>query len=107
MIIEEQFVPFEEKCPFRQFILSKPAKYGIKIWWNCDAVTSYPQKDEVYLGRQPGENRQGGLGTAVVRNTTGPLLRRGRNIVCVNFFTSMPLAKELLLEHTTVVATLR
>ena len=93
--------------PTLQYIPSKPAKYGIKIWWNCDAVTSYPLKGEVYLGRQPGENRQVGLGTTVVRNTIGPWLRSGRNIVCYNFFTSVPLAEELLLEHTTVFGTLR
>ena len=106
MTVDEQLVPYRGRCPFRQYIPSKPVKYGIKIWWNCDAVTSYPLKGEVYLGRQPGEYRQVGLGTAVVRNTTGPWLQSGRNIVCDNFFTSVPLAEELLLEHTTVVGTL-
>ena len=107
MTVDEQLAPYRGRCPFRQYIPSKPAKYGIKIWWNCDAVTSYPLKGEVYLGRQPGEYRQVGLGTAVVRNTTGPWLQSGRNIVCDNFFTSVPLAEGLLLEHTTVVGTLR
>lgn len=107
MTVDEQLVPFRGKCPFRQYIPSKPAKYGIKVWWNCDAITSYPLKGEIYLGRQPGEDRQAGLGATVVKNTTGPWLRSGRNIVCDNFFTSVPLAEELLLEHTTIVGTMR
>lgn len=35
--IDEQLVPFKGKCPFRQYIPSKPAKYGIKIQTICDA----------------------------------------------------------------------
>ncbi len=54
MTVDEQLVPFRGRCPFRQYIPSKPAKYGIKLWWNCDATTSYPLKGEVFLGRQPG-----------------------------------------------------
>ena len=107
MTVDEQLVPFRGRCPFRQYIPSKPAKYGIKIWWNCDAETSYPLKGEVYLGRQPDEARQVGLGSTVVLNTTGPWLRSGRNVVCDNLFTSIPLAENLLQQHTTIVGTLR
>jgi len=52
--VDEQLVPFRGKCPFHQYIPSKPAKYGVKIWWACDAQTSYPLKGDVYLGRQVG-----------------------------------------------------
>ena len=30
--VDEQLVPFRGRCPFRQYIPSKPAKYGIKVW---------------------------------------------------------------------------
>ncbi|XP_051566192.1 uncharacterized protein LOC127447964 isoform X1 [Myxocyprinus asiaticus] len=30
--VDEQLVPFRGRCPFRQYMPSKPAKYGIKIW---------------------------------------------------------------------------
>jgi len=29
--VDEQLVPFRGKCPFRQYIPSKPSKYGIKL----------------------------------------------------------------------------
>jgi len=57
-------------------------------------------------GKQVGENRQAGLGTTIVMNLTGRWLQSGRNTVCDNFFTSVPLAEELLEEHTTIVGTL-
>lgn len=107
MTVDEQLVPFRGRCSFRQYMPSKPAKYGLKIWWNCDSVTSYPLKGEIYLGRQPGGERQVGLGATVVRNTTRPWLNTGRNVVCDNFFTSIPLAEDLLQEHTTILGTLR
>jgi len=33
--VGEQLVPFRGRCPFRQYIPSKPAKYGIKILATC------------------------------------------------------------------------
>ena len=77
MTVDEQLAPFRGRCPFRQYVPSEPAKYGIKIWWKCYAVTLYPLRGEVYLGRQPGENQQGGLRIAVVRNTTGSWFQIG------------------------------
>lgn len=38
--IDEQLIPFRGQCPFRQYIPSKPAKYGIKIWAACDDTSS-------------------------------------------------------------------
>ena len=44
MTIDEQLVATRGRCPFRQYIPSKPGKYGIKIFWICDSETSYPLK---------------------------------------------------------------
>ena len=32
MKVDEQLLCFRGRCPFRQYIPSKPGKYGIKIW---------------------------------------------------------------------------
>lgn len=55
--IDEQLVPFRGKCPFRQYMKSKPAKYmkskpakyGIKIFTLTDARMYYVKTMEVYL----------------------------------------------------------
>ena len=50
MTVDEQLIPFRGRCPFRQYMPSKPAKYGIKVWWNCDGTTSFPLNGQIYLG---------------------------------------------------------
>ena len=47
--VDEQLMPFRGRCPFRQDILSKPAKYGIKIWAAWDAASSYAWSLQVFL----------------------------------------------------------
>lgn len=105
--VDEQLVPFRGKCPFRQYIPSKPAKYGVKIWWACDANTSFPLNGSVYLGRQPGNKREQNLGANVVKSLVAPWYHSGRNIVGDNLFTSIPLAQELLASGLTYVGTVR
>jgi len=48
MTVDEQLVPYHGRYPFRQYMNSKLAKYGIKIWWNCNAISSYPLNGQVY-----------------------------------------------------------
>ncbi|KAE8285601.1 hypothetical protein D5F01_LYC15266 [Larimichthys crocea] len=79
--IDEQLVPFCGRCKFLQYMPSKPAKYGIKVFWMCDARVPYAIDGTVYTGKQPGEKAQKNL---------------GRNITMDNFFTSVPLAQRLL-----------
>lgn len=59
--VDEQLVPFRGRCSFRQYIPSKPAKYGLKIWALCDSKSKYAWNMEVYTGRarntQPEKNQ--------------------------------------------------
>jgi len=79
----------------------------VKIWWACDAATSFPISGEVYLGHQPGQDRETNLGAGVVKRLTRPWLESGRNIVMDNLFTSISLAEDLLKLHTALVGTIR
>lgn len=54
LTVDEQLILTRGRCNFRQYIPSKPGKYGLKIFWCCDSNTAYPLNAEVYLGRQPG-----------------------------------------------------
>jgi hypothetical protein len=42
---------FRGRCPFRQYIPSKLAKYRIKIWAACDDASSYVWNLQVYTGK--------------------------------------------------------
>jgi hypothetical protein len=105
--IDEQLVAYRGRAPFRQYIPSKPAKYGIKIWWCCDADTCYPLSGQVYLGKQPGEPREVGQGARVVQDLISSYRHSGRNVVADNFFTSVELAQNLLANGLTYVGTIR
>lgn len=41
--IDEQLYAYRGRTRFTQYMPNKPAKYGIKIWWACDALTGYIQ----------------------------------------------------------------
>ena len=49
--VDERLVPFRGRRPFKQYIPSKPGKYGIKIWAACDARSSYAWNMQVYTGK--------------------------------------------------------
>ncbi|XP_050339100.1 piggyBac transposable element-derived protein 4-like [Bactrocera neohumeralis] len=54
--IDEQLFPYLGKKKFTQFIPSKPAKYGVKIWWACDSQTKYPSQGILYTGKRMAES---------------------------------------------------
>lgn len=106
--IDEQLVPFRGRTKLRQYIPSKPAKYGLKIWTICDARTWYTHKMEVYVGNQPdGQYKVSNSPTDVVKRLVQNIEGSGRNITCDNLFSSVPLAAELQKKNLTIVGTLR
>ncbi|XP_060786554.1 piggyBac transposable element-derived protein 3-like [Neoarius graeffei] len=103
--VDERLVAFRGRCPFRQYMPSKPAKYGIKIWAACDARTSYALNMQVYTGKPVGGAPEKNQGARVVPDMAQGL--RGHNITCDNFFTSYALGQELLKRKITMVGTVR
>ena len=99
---------FRGRCNFRQYILFKPDKYGIKIFASVDAKTFFTSKIEVYVGTQPD-------GACKVSNSPGDVVERlcssifgtGRIITLDNWFTSYDLAEKMLRHQITLVNTLR
>lgn len=51
--IDEMLESFKGSCRFRQYMHSKPAKYGIQLYSLVDAVTFYTKKLVIYVGKQP------------------------------------------------------
>lgn len=103
--IDEQLVAFRGRCPFRQYIPSKPAKYGIKFWVLCDSVTSYAWNIQPYTGKEIGGMPEKNQGMRVVLDLTAGL--KGHNVTTDNFFTSYQLGQKLLEKQMTLVGTVR
>ncbi|XP_028432779.1 piggyBac transposable element-derived protein 4-like [Perca flavescens] len=102
--VDEQLVPFKGSCSFRQYMPKKPAKYGLKIWVTADVGTSYAWRCDIYLGKT-GNAAEVGKGKRVVMEMTEGL--QGVTVTCDNFFTSYPLAQELLRKKIALVGTIR
>lgn len=107
LCIDEQLLVTRNRCSFRQYIPSKPGKYGIKIFWLVDSKLNYPIGAKVYLGTQPNENRSTGIAHQLVLDLVQPYLNMEMNVTMDNFFTSIPLAEDLASQQTTLVGTIR
>ncbi|XP_061880293.1 piggyBac transposable element-derived protein 4-like [Entelurus aequoreus] len=77
--VDERLVPFPGKCPFRQYIPSKPGKYGLKIWAACDAKTSYAWNLQIYTGKATSGIPEKNQGKCVVLDiTTGLQVKKNK-----------------------------
>lgn len=106
--IDEQLPGFRGRCSFRQYIPSKPKKYGIKIFCMADAKLFYSANMEIYCGEQPcGLYRCSNSADSVVLRLAEPIFGSGRNITCDNWFTSINLIRELEKRKLSYVGTIR
>ncbi|KFM74523.1 PiggyBac transposable element-derived protein 4, partial [Stegodyphus mimosarum] len=106
--IDEKLEPFRGRCGFRQYMPNKPAKYGIKIFALVDSRTFYTSNMEIYCGTQPdGPFKVSTSPSDVVKRLIQPLHKSSRNITTDNWYTSYPLAADLLKEKLTLVGTMR
>lgn len=108
MTLDEQLLAFRGRCSFRQYIPSKPAKYGIKVFALVDVHYPYTFNLEIYAGLQPeGPFRLSNERHDVVMRMSRPVLGKNMNITMDNWFSSLQVAKDLFDNGTTMVATVR
>ncbi|XP_035263121.1 piggyBac transposable element-derived protein 4-like [Anguilla anguilla] len=103
--VGEQLGPFRGCCPFRQYIPSKPGKYGIKIRTLCDATSSYVWNMQVNTRKAASGALEKNGGVRILLDMTEGL--RWRNITCDSSFTSYELGQELLKRKMTMVGEVR
>ncbi|XP_069805689.1 scavenger receptor cysteine-rich type 1 protein M130-like [Dendropsophus ebraccatus] len=99
--VDEQLLAFRERCKFIQYMPSKPAKYGIKFFWMCDAASCYGMNGLIYCGKDVDAPVQKDLCSDVVKT----LLEK--NITMENYFSNLELAIFLLQKQITLVGTMK
>ena len=104
--IDEQLIPFRGRVSFRQYLPSKPDKYGMKLFLLVDCESAYTFNGVPYIGKENGQIRVG-LAAHVVKTLCEPLHNSGVNVTTDNWFTSTQLAADLLLKNITLVGTVR
>ncbi|KAL4143552.1 hypothetical protein QTP88_005870 [Uroleucon formosanum] len=106
--LDEKLQSFRGRCSFRQYMPNKPAKYGIKIFALCDSVNYYTSNLEVYVGIQPaGPYTIDNSAASITKRMVNIVYNSGRNVTMDNWFTSIPLADDLLKKKVTIIGTIR
>ncbi|XP_040286003.1 piggyBac transposable element-derived protein 4-like [Bufo bufo] len=98
--VDESLVKFKRRLHFKQFLPSKWARYGIKLYKLCESTTGHTSAFQVYQGRDNKLNPQGcpagfGINAKVVWELMGPLLQKGYKLFIDNYYTSIPLFQSL------------
>ena len=109
LTIDEMLVEFHGRVGFKQFIPTKPGKFGIKVFWVVDAENTIPLKCIVFTGSQtlPESERDKPFSYAITKELMKPFAGKGRNVTADNYFCSSLIANDLLSDNTTIVGTIR
>ena len=110
LTVDEQLQRFFGRCPFKTYLPSKPAKYGIKVFMVCDAQTHYCINGLPYLGAGGHTDKPDGMlyGTHFTLKLVEPIPNvAGRVVCCDNWFTSLGLVQKLQLKGLGCVGTIR
>ena len=72
LTVHEQLVTFRGRCQIRQYMPSKPEKYGIRIWTIGNLTSHYVLKMGVYKEREIGEPAKTNIGSKLVLKLSEP-----------------------------------
>ena len=84
LTIDEQLVEYHGRVAFKQYIKSKPGKFGLKIFWVNDATSSFALKGIVYIGEQTLSDKTRPFSEVISLELAMPFLKESRNITCDN-----------------------
>ena len=104
--IDERMVQNKGRYSFRQYIKDKPTKWGMKLWVLADADTGYTYNFEVYTGKNGTAPSKLGLAYEVVMRLIKSLFGQGYRLFVDNFYSSVQLCKDLLVNKITMCGTI-
>lgn len=108
--IDEQMIPFKGRTIMKQFVRGKPNPVGLKNFVRC-GVSGLVYDFEIYQGKSTGigdQHKHLGLGGSVVMRLCENVPQGcGYKAYFDNFFTSLPLIRELLGRKIYAVGTIR
>ncbi|KAM3940653.1 LOW QUALITY PROTEIN: piggyBac transposable element-derived protein 4-like [Leptodactylus fuscus] len=110
--IDESLVHFKGRLKFRQYLPSKRARYGVKMYKLCESASGYTYRFRIYQGKDtkidppecPSFLR---VSAKIVWDLLHPLLDQGYHLYLDNFYTSVALFNSLASRNTAVCGTVR
>ena len=106
-IIDEHMVKFKGRSGMKQYIKSKPIKWGFKFWFRCSSKSGYLYQMDIYLGRKQTPEFNLGLGEEVLLLLTKDLEWLFCTFHFDNFFNSPKLIKKLFQKGIYIIGTVR
>ena len=103
--VDEQLLPCKAKCRFIQYMPNEYDKFGIKFRMAVDVETKYLYNSFPYLGKDESRSISVSLPSYVVTKLMQPIFKRGYNVTCDNFFTSLDVALHLAEQKCSIVGT--
>ena len=94
-VVDESMIKFKGRLQFRQYLPSKPIKWGIKVWALAESSTGYLSRCQIYTGKEGGR-QENGLSHRVVMDLVRYLSGSHATIFMDNFYTSVKLLQDLL-----------
>uniref|UniRef100_A0A2C9K812 PiggyBac transposable element-derived protein domain-containing protein n=1 Tax=Biomphalaria glabrata TaxID=6526 RepID=A0A2C9K812_BIOGL len=93
LCLDEGMIPCKGRLAIKQYIKSKPIKWGIKAYMACDSNTGYIMNLEIYTGKTDNVIPElGFVGSVVVRLlATGYLTNKNHMVYMYRFYNSVPL----------------
>ncbi|XP_051159196.1 piggyBac transposable element-derived protein 4-like [Leptopilina boulardi] len=106
--IDESLLKYKGRLSFKQCILSKRSRFGIKIYKCCDSENGYIYNASIYVGKDPAdENKLIGVSGKVVVKLLVDLSGQGRTLFLDNWYSSPSLFAYLYERKNNVIGTVR
>ena len=94
--IDKHMVTFKGRSRMKQYIKSKPIKWGFKFWVHCSSKSGYLYQGDIYLGRTQTPEFNLGLGEEVGFQLMKDSERSFCTVYFGNFFNSPKLIEKLI-----------
>ena len=88
LMIDEYMVKFKCRSGMKQYIKSKPIKWGFIFWFRCSSNSGYLYQMDIYLGRKQTPEFNLRHGEEVVLQLTKDLERSSCTVYFGNYFKS-------------------
>nr|XP_039251966.1 piggyBac transposable element-derived protein 4-like [Styela clava]XP_039251967.1 piggyBac transposable element-derived protein 4-like [Styela clava] len=105
--IDEFLISFKGQIGFRQFILSKRARFGMKVWVLAESKTGYISCIQLYTGKSAGAAPEAGQATRVVKDLITSFEYQNYHLYVNNFYSSPDLFASLLGQGVYACGTIR
>ena len=87
------------------YMANKPNNFGLKLLVAAEVESKYLYDWFPCLGKDSTRSRDVSAPTSVVMKLMSPLFKKGYNVTCDNYSTSLDLTLQLAKQHCSLVAT--